>query len=176
MDPLKRQAVLFGLLAAALAACAAWNVHWMLGERRAARRAAEDLAACRDLARAIESLRAKPRVASTEGLDVQELGERIEAASRRAGLEASALVGRFPQAPRRIGDSPYLAKPTTLALRGVTLARLATFLFHLADGSGLTVRDLRLREAAGGDAPRDVWDAEATVTSLVYAPAGKGGT
>jgi hypothetical protein len=175
MDPLKRHAILFGLLAAGLAACAAWNVHWMLGERRSARRATEDLAACRDLARAIQSLRAKPRVAATEGGDVQELGERIEAASRRAGLEASVLVGRFPQAPRRVGDSPYLAKPTTLALRGVTLARLATFLYHLADGSGLTVRDLRLR-GPHGDAPRDVWDAEATVTSLVYAPAREGGT
>jgi hypothetical protein len=175
MGPLKRKAILVGILGLLLAAAAAWNVHWMLTERQAARRAAEDLAACRDLARTIESLRARPAVASTEGIGVQELGERIEAALRQAGLEESALVGRFPQAPRRVGDSPYLHKPTALAFRGVTLTRLTTFLYHLADGSGLIVRDLRLRTPPG-DAARDVWDAEATVTSLVYAPARAGGT
>jgi len=60
------------------------------------------------------------------------------------------------------------ARMTTQVEPG-TLGQLAAFLFHLTDGSGLSVRDLRLSIPRAADAS-SLWDAEATLTYLIYAP------
>jgi hypothetical protein len=146
----------------------------MLGQRSRARTAADDLARCKALADAIRTLRDKPAVASAEAMGIQELGQRIEAACRRAGFQGPVLEGVYPQSARRVGDSPYLVKPTALALRGVTLPQVVAFLEHLTSGTGLSVRDVRL-QTPHGDADHTVWDAEATVTYLMYAPVKKTG-
>lgn len=164
-----RRAILIGVMLAMLVIAAAWNVLWMLEQRETARRAAQDLADCKALAGRIKALRDAPAVASVEVMGVQELGQRIEAASRRAGLAQDALEGVLPQSPRRVGNTPYVRKPTVLTLRGVTLHQVAMFLHHLTADSELSVRDLRLR-IPHGDAPRDVWDAETTLTYLMYVP------
>ncbi len=171
MSPQKRQAVLVGVMLAMLAIAAAWSTTEMLAARELARRSAADLAACERIAADIRRLRQGPKVASAEAMGVQELGKRIEAASRTAGLSTSALVGVYPQGPRRVGDTPYLRKPTSLSFRNVPLPQLASFLYHLSDGSGLNVRDLRLRTPRG-EGGGDLWDAEATLTYLIYSPAG----
>ncbi len=157
-------------LAAVLLVVAGLNVEWMLWQRRAAHRAAEDLFECTELAADIQALRKQPTVASSEAMGVQELGVRIEAAMRKAQFDPGALEGVFPQAARRVGDSPYLQKPTALDLSGASLGRLAGFLYHLTDDPGLTVRDLRLR-TPHGETAGDLWDAEATLTYLIYSPA-----
>lgn len=169
MTPLKRQFILIGLMLLLLAMAAVWSTNTMIAESESARSAAEDIASCKVLAATIESLREKPAIASVSAMGVQELGERIEAASRQAQLPPSSLEGVFPQASRRVGDSAYLSKPTSLSLRGVTLEQLVTLLFHLTDGSGLSARDLRLRTPHGG-APSNIWDADVTLSYLVYSP------
>jgi hypothetical protein len=174
MTPKKRKAFVGGTLAAVLIVVAAWNVRWMTRQRAQARHAAADLAACEKLAGRIRALRRKPMAARTADLSVMELGKRIEAASRHATLEGPWLEGVYPQSARRLGDSPYMLKPTVLALRGVTLVQLATFLYHLTGDAGLRVRDLRAR-TPHGDVPDEVWNAEATVTYVVYAPITKTG-
>ncbi|MFO8014764.1 MAG: hypothetical protein R6X20_15830 [Phycisphaerae bacterium] len=174
MKPHLRQLVLAGVMVVLLAGGAAKGLHYMMTQRGRARQAADALASCRDLARDIRALRDKPAVASAEAMGIQELGRRIETACRQAGFEGAALEGVFPQSARRVGESPYLLKPTALALRGVTLPQLVTFLHHLTNGSGLDVRDIRL-QTPHGDAPPSVWDAEATVTYLMYAPVKKAG-
>ena len=175
MTPRRRQTVAIGLLLAMLVGGVVWSVDWMLGRRQAARYAAEDMASCRELARDIESLRQKPKVAATEAMGAGELGQRIQAASRQANMGEASIEGIYPQPPHRVGESPYVQKPTALALRGVSLPQLAAFLYHLSADGGLSVRDLRLR-SPHSDAAQDTWDAEVTVTVLVYAPAGKGRT
>ena len=173
MTPRRRQALAIAVMLAILIGGAAWSVDWMLGRRQAALRASGDLAACQELARAIESLRQKPRVAATEAMGAGELGQRIQAASRQANMGEAAIEGIYPQPPHRLGESPYVQKPTALALRGVSLPQLAAFLYHLSADGGLSVRDLRLRSPRS-DAAQDTWDAEVTVTVLVYAPPAKG--
>jgi hypothetical protein len=168
MTPEKRQMVLMGLMLAMLAVAAVWAVDAMASSRRAAEADAADLAVCRDLAAELAALRKQPAVASSEAIDVQQLGDRIQAASQQAGL-ASQLEGVFPQSPRRMGDSPYVQKPTSLSLRGVTLGQLATFVFQLTSDGALNVRDLRLRSRTG-DPDDSLWDAEATLTYLIYQP------
>jgi hypothetical protein len=167
-----RQSILVGALVLLLAASAAWNVNWMLRQRDDARYASEDLAACSRVAGAIESARGKATMASSEAVGVQELGKRIEAAFSQAGLAQSSLHGVFPQSTRSVGDASYLQKPTTLVFGDVSLPQLATFLYYLTEGSQLSVRDLRLRSPRGG-ADNSMWDAEATVTYLIYAPSAR---
>jgi hypothetical protein len=166
----RRQGILVGLMLAMLAGLAAWNVEWMLGQRSSAQQAANDLAECEHLAAGIKLLRDKPAVASTEAMGVQELGKRLEAASGKAAIAQSSVRGVSPQNAHRVGDSPYLVKPTALALKGVSLSQVATFLYHLTSDAGLSVRDLRLRAGRADDAG-GVWDAEVTLTYLIYSPA-----
>ncbi len=169
MSQQKRQAVLVGIMLVLLAAAAVWSYGWMRDQRQGARLAREELIECRRLVREIEALKAKPAMASAEAMGIQKLGRRIESASRQANFEGAPLEGVFPQSARRVADSPYLRKPTALALRGVTFRQFVTFVYHLTDQSGLSVRDLRLR-TPHGDGPRHLWDAEATVTYLIYEP------
>jgi hypothetical protein len=158
------------MLVALLVGAAMWNVSWMLRQRDNARQIRGDLAACEDEATGIEALRGKPKLAATESLGVQQLGERIEAASREAGLAPAMLEGVFPQTAQRLADSPYLQKPTMLTFRGVALPQLAGFLYHLNDrATKLAVRDLRLRSPRG-ESDGSAWDADVTVTYLIYAP------
>lgn len=166
----RRRAILVGLMLAMLAATAAWNISWMFSQRDGTQQASDDLAACKELTAAILSQRDKPAVASAEAMGVQELGKRIEAASGRAQVPASSLEGVVPQTAHRVGDSPYLRKATSLSLRGVSPRQVATFLYCLTDESGLSVRDLRLSTPHGGGAG-GAWDAEATLTYLIYSPA-----
>jgi hypothetical protein len=169
MSPAKRQCILVGLLLVMLTGAAAWNVGWMLEQKSAARIEARHLRDAEEIAADIDALRSESAVASTEDIDVQELGQRIATASSKSGLPTTALEGVFPQSSRRVADTPYLTKPTALSLREVTLSELATFLYHLTDGTGLAVRDLRLRTPRGR-ADFERWDVEATVTYLLYDP------
>lgn len=169
MSP-KQQATLVCMVLAMLALTATWSVRAMMTRRAAALIAADDLGECGRLAASIESLRDKPKIASAQDMGIELLGQRIAAASQQAKLDPQSLEGVYPQGPRRLGNTPYVQKPTTLTLRNVKLPQLAAFLYHLTEGeSGLNVRDLRLR-VPRGDSPSDVWDAEATITCLIYQP------
>jgi hypothetical protein len=175
MSRATRQTLLIGILFLLLVAAAAWSVNWMQHQRQLAQYAADDLAKCQALAKRIETLRGQPAVASAEAMGVQELGQRIEKASSRASLGDSALKGVFPQAARRVGDSPYMQKPTAVTLRRVSLKQLTTFLHDLTEGSGLKVRNLRIR-APRGEQGEGQWNAEATLTYLIYQPPDQGRT
>jgi len=172
MNPEKRRAVLIGVMMTMLLVAAIWNINWMMTQRRSAAHAAKDLAMCRELQSHIEMLRQKPAVASTEALASQELGQLITTAAKQAKLPNGPPRDVFPQAARGVGDSPYLVKPTLLTLRGVTLQQLSAFLYHLSGDSGLDVRDLRLRRPKSRETA-NAWNAEATVTYLIYKPRGK---
>jgi hypothetical protein len=169
VTPRQRQNLLAGVMLALLALTTLWSVNWMFGQQAEAGRARADLDDSQRLAQRIQALRQKPAVAAGEAMAVRQLGRRIEAAAGRAGLDRDALEGLYPQVERPIADTFYVRKPTTIALRGVALPQLASFLYDLTAGSGMTVRDLRLRRPPGAS-ESDRWDAEATVTYLVYQP------
>jgi hypothetical protein len=169
MNPRKRQAILVGVMLAMLSVGAVWNLNWMLEQRQDARRAAGDLVACEVLAEQMGQLRSKPAVASAKDMGVRELGSKIDAASARARLGRTALRGVDPRSARPVGDTPYLQKPTTLDLQQVTLPQLTSFLYHLTNEPGLVVRDLRLRSPRRRAEGKD-WNAEATLTYLIYSP------
>jgi len=172
MSQAKRQMMLLGVMLAMGAIAVVWQVNWMRQQREQARYAAEDLFACQKIAESIASLREQPAVASEKDMGVQALGRRIETASRQAHLSGSFLEGVFPQSPRRLGDTPYVTKPTELRLRGVAFRPLLIFLYHLTDESGLDVRAIRL-SSPRGDAADDVWDTEVTLSYMIYSPSSR---
>jgi len=170
MSKTKRQFVIAIGVTVILALTALWSVASMFSQRTAARYAAEDLAASQQLADRIASLKQQPTIAAAEDMGIRELDPKIETALQAAGLPRRPTIeGIFPQSTRPLGDVPYQIKPTSVSIRSVTLAQLATFLYHLSDGSGLVVRDLRLRSPRAATAGQ-LWDAEATLTYLIYAP------
>jgi len=164
-----REIVLVALMLVLLGGAAAWCYGWMGEQRRSSQAAATDLAECRSHAIAIRSLRSSGGGGLPQAGGQIELGKRVEAALAAAGIDSNCLSGVFSQQARPVDNSPYLVQPTTLLLRGVSLGELATLLYHLTDGSGLSVRDLRI-SIPRGDAAQIAWDAEATVTCLVSAP------
>jgi len=168
MTQQKRKSLALGLLLLFLLAGAAWSINHMLEQEQAAALAADDLATCRNLATAIRELSQKPALASSQVIGTSALGELLDAASQKAGFQG-AIESILPQPPRPVGDSPYAHKPTALSLRGVSLSQLATFLYHLTVESGWNVYDLRLRRP-NGDTVSDAWDAEVTITYLIYSP------
>lgn len=165
----RRRAYLAGLLVVVLALLAAWSYDWMNEQKQRAQQASVDLAGSRLLAASIQSLRQQPTIAAAEDMGIQQLGSLIEAALGKSQLKADALEGVIPQSTRRLGNSPYEVKPTSLVLREVTLGQLASFLYHLTQDTGLTVREMRIR-APHGDTSGNTWDAEATLTYLIYSP------
>jgi len=170
MNPQKRKAWLVGVMFVLLVLAAAWSVNAMLEQRAGARQALADLNECRRLAAEIDMLRDEPTVAADEAMGIQEIGDHISAALTKADLNSAVIDGVFPQSERRLGDTPYMQKPTALALRGVALPKLAVFLYDLTDGTGLRLRELQLRVPHGDHEP-NVWNADATLTYLIYAPA-----
>lgn len=169
MTDVRRQGMLIGLMLLMLAVGAGWSVNRMLTARAEAGLAAADRAEARRVAEAIVALRDQPAVAATRAMGERQLIQRIETAAADVGLPADALEGTFPQNARRVGDSPYLRKPTAITLRAVSLEQLTAFLAELTAESNLTVDDLRLR-VPHGDNDGELWDAEATITYLIYSP------
>jgi hypothetical protein len=169
MTTLRQQARLAGVALAVLAVVALWQLFGMIDRRQAARYAADDLAESRTLAAQIVALRDTESVASETDMKFQEIGQRIKAATGKARLAASPITGVYHQRPRRVGDSPYLVRASILTLRRLTLQQLVGFLYHLTDESVLTVNTLILRPPNRGE-PGDQWDADVTLTYLIYAP------
>jgi hypothetical protein len=146
----------------------AWSV--LADRRQAAGAAQHDAGICQDLAERIKRLKDKPMVAGSHEIELTELSKRIEQAAVDCQIPASELVRISPEAARRVGDSLYLEKPTTVLLEGVGLHELARFLYDMSNGSAaMDVQNLRLnapREQETGDR----WTAEVTLSYLIYAP------
>jgi hypothetical protein len=157
--------VLVGLLGTAL-----WSYGRLADARGAAGAAADNLAACRDLAAQIESLRRRPALAGARELKGEELRNWIQQAASAQFDDGS--VGLIePGSPRRLGDGPYRETPVVVRLKSVTLRQLFTFLHALAadPARGVHVRRVDLNAPRENEAD-DRWNVETTVAQLVYAP------
>jgi hypothetical protein len=160
-----------GLIIGVLLVAAVSGLWWMYDQKADAHRAARALAQSDALAEVIEKLKARPTIAAAdEQMGVQSLDPMIAKALQAANLpRRPTIAGITPEASRRLGKSPYNVKPTTVSIRNVNLAQLTVFLYHLSNGTGLNVRDLQIRPTQARDSQN--WDAQATLTYLIYAPA-----
>lgn len=146
----------------------------MMDRKATARDELQKLRDCERMAADIMAFRDQPTVASDEEMGIQELGDQISSALESAGLRADVIDGMYPQSERRLGDTPYMQKPTQLVCRQVPLPQLAVFLYDLSDDTGLRIRDLRLR-VPRDDQNNHAWDVDATLTYLIYSPVSSAG-
>lgn len=168
----RRQNTLVGVMLVMLVLLAGWCTLRMLGQRSDAARAAEDLAAYRAHARNIELLRERDAVISSAeeaGDKEQDLAKRITEAGAKARLGGQWLQDIVHKKPRRVEDSPYLRKPAVVYTQGLTLTQLTALLYQLSYDSTLTATELRLKTPRGDD-PADRWDADITLSYLIYSP------
>lgn len=163
-------------LAAAIAALAAMGC-WL--EWSALRSARHSLSAahCRlatvrnDVAR-ITALQSVPHRATERRLPHEALVAVIDQARNRATLDARALTSIWPEPPRRLGRSDYLTLATRLHFEKVPLDRLTRFAHALQSiDASLRLTAVRLLSQQH---PGLLWDAELTVTYLIYAPHSRG--
>ena len=178
----RRTLPLLSLPLLAVAGVNAWCWSTLQSSRQSATDAERDVASCRQLADDIVRLRKRPAIAGSREMELTELSKRMEEAARAAQVPAGGLVRISPEAARRLdragggsgyggaADVPYLEKPTTVLLSGVTLPQLAAFMYAVGTGpSALDVPSLRL-SAPRDEEAGDRWSAEVEFSYLIYAP------
>lgn len=146
----------------------------MARQQAAARDAVTQLAEARQLVQQIESLRDRPVLAGVQEMPPTDLAQLVEESAQKANLDVAQIVRIWPEPARRIGQSPYLEKPTQILLRNATLEQFTRFLAHVIQSPyRLRVSALRLSAPRDRDAAAtgpDRWTAEVTLTYLLYAP------
>ena len=169
-----RRTMLTLALIGALLATAGYSYDRMSAARARAAEAASDTAACRRLQRRIEALRQRPKLAESRALKHPQIAERVEAAAREAriGPGQTANLVRVDPAKRavRLGNSVYTEKPVHVSLDRIKLEQLFAFMRPLVSGAkGLSGRRIALTAPRGSERGRR-WNAELTLTYLIYAP------
>lgn len=131
--------------------------------------ARDNLSEARSAVHRIASLRKAPRRASLDKAAATELTRRIEQAASTAVIDVANLIRIEPREGRRIRDTDYLEQPTFIELRSTTLNQLVSFINELTvDSMGLQVTSLRVTAPRATTSEAEVWDAEVTLTNLVY--------
>lgn len=134
-------------------------------------RAEHSVARCQKLIDQIAKLKAAPRLAALEADSSTGLSERIESSRSAVGIPQASLVRIEHQPAVRLGRSQYRVTPTRIELTNITLNELVRMADALADESnGLTVRDLEFSRGNRQQSPVERWDAEFTLTQLVFSP------
>ncbi len=166
----RRQATLIAVLAVLLAVLAGYSRQSLQAARAVAIAAETDLAACRKLARVLDTLdRDASRATDPSQRDV-ELRRNVERAAAAAGVPDDSLKRMIPESSTRVGDTPYKEHPTRIDLRNVTRRQIVTLLHSLlAAEDGLRIKTIRLT-APKPDDTTDLWNAEVLLTYLRYDP------
>jgi len=121
-------------------------------------------------ARRIEVLRTAPRQATDRQLPHDRLAKEIEEACLRAEIPLKQLASLWPDSPMRLQQSDYKKLATRVSFEDLGLRPLVAFVYHLqAIDASLTIDGIHL-SAPKHESP--VWNAELTVSYLLYAPRG----
>jgi hypothetical protein len=128
-------------------------------------------------ARAMLTLRAAPQRATDRRKPNEELLSQIARALEQANVPQRLWQDSIPQTPRRTGDGAYQSMSTRLYFEAIALRQLTEFVHRLlAADPTLSLGAIRIADPRGenrpSSAPEDAtWNAEVTVTYLIYAPA-----
>lgn len=172
MSQARRQTILIGLMLALLIMGVGWCALDMLDKKASAERAANGLGEAKLIAKRVELLGNQDTVASTAGNardQEQDLARRIKAAADQARISGNWQRGIEYKRARRLGDTPYKQKPTAVMTRGLTLDQLSQLMYNLTYQTPLSVTELSLKTPRGAD-PGNRWDADFTLTYLIYDP------
>lgn len=173
MSQQNRPMLLVGFMLLMLFVMAGWSTMRMLDQRDEALVRTTDLAIYLQLASDIEQLRDNEKVKQLGGDSAareQLIAERVTQAGQKLGLQGNWWEDTIHRSPRRVGNTPYLHKPTVLYTSGLSLMQITSLLYELTYDSPLTAHKLTLRTPLGEN-PGDRWDANITLTYLLYEPA-----
>jgi len=124
-------------------------------------------------ARRIGSLRDRPQRATDRQRPNDELLAQVEHALKGAGVPVQLWQDSIPQPAQRLPQSPYQRYGTRLYFEDVTIEQVVRFACALlAADPSLAVSSLHL--VAPVQADLATWNADLTVSYLVYAPSGTG--
>ena len=147
-----------------------WSYLRMASQRHGAHRSARDLTDCLELASQIDAMEQQPRQAHEGVLAHTDLTRKIERAAGVANIDSSSLTRIDASPPRRLAKLPYEERPTRVTLSEVSLTQLVTALHRLSSqAEGLWVKDIHLW-APRGEEVEGHWNAEATLSYLIYTP------
>lgn len=153
---------------------AGWSYYHMESSKRAALRTARELADCVQRAGEIKSLDKGPKRAQSSELAHTDLTRRIEAAAGASQIDLHSLSRIDAMPPRRLAKLPYEERSTRVTLNNVTMQQLVNFLYRLSNNTqDLRVKDLKLH-APRGEEVGDQWQADATLSYLIYTPPAPG--
>lgn len=173
MNQQYRTILLISVMLILLVLIAAWSTMRMLDQRDKALASTTDLAVYQQLAADIERLRDNDEVKQLGGdtsAREQLIADRVTKAGQKLGLQGDWWEDTIHRNPRRVGNTAYLRKPTVLYTSGLSLMQITALLHELTYDSPLTAQELTLRTPPG-DNPGDRWDANITLTYLLYEPA-----
>lgn len=124
----------------------------------------------------VRRLRTAPKVAALQLEAPSEITNRISAAREAAGIPQSSLLSQQPQEPQRVGRSDFEQRSTTIKLSSLSMQQILAFCDALRDEqTGTIVRDLTLaspqsRQAAQFAGGSESWEAEMTLTQMIFSP------
>ena len=152
----------------------------MASSHRAAMDSVEQWNQCRELADQIKGLQDKPLKVAERLQTAVQLARTLEESAQAANIQLDQLIRIDPRPVRQIENTPYQEQATYFELRKVTLRQLILLLHKISnEHQGTTVVDLRLEstrtggmnaEYATNSTQEETWDAEVTLTSLVFNP------
>lgn len=129
-----------------------------------------DVAAVAGVLQEIDRLKNRPSLAGAQEIQLSELARQIEQSAVAAGVLQANIIRIYPDPDRRLGESPYVEKPTQLMVKNVTMQQATTLCLTLKQKiPGLWVKSLRLSAPRGGEGGDD-WSVESVLSYLVYAP------
>lgn len=165
---------LAGVMLAGFVALSIWSYLQLKQNRGASAAAAASLQECRELAGQIHDLRAQPLRAGLWAHSRTELAERIEESANNAQVPFAHVMRIDPLGARRIDNTAYLQQATSVQLESITLKQLVTLVSSLTESDGgLQVPAIRLlvsKNAPRASTGAEIWDAEVTLTYLIFSP------
>ena len=131
-----------------------------------------NLVECQQLAKRIRSFRDKPTRAATLAHSQLNLAKKLEETAISLGIQSDRLIRISQTSPQRLAKTDYQEQPTTIEVQHVNLEQLIRFLFALKEQE-LRVPDLRITAPRQELSGAEVWNVEATITQLIFAPTAK---
>ncbi len=159
-------AVMFGLLAIV----ALWTHGQMSKARSAAEITSDDVQICQKLISTMKKSAHRPTMASDHEKLNTETNSFIERAASEAKIDSKSLIRITPEPARRMGDTAYKEKPTMIFLKNITLEQLVSLSHGLQTAEQqLAPKFIRIVAPQQNDTSLK-WNAEVSVTYLIYAP------
>lgn len=117
----------------------------------------------------IKALRAAPRLATERVRPNDELLQEVRDAIKASGMASEKWIASDPVPAVRMPQTPYKLLSIRLTFAGVTLRRLVAFAHHL-NRTNPAIGISHLRLSSPHDSNDEIWDAELTLSYLIYSP------